>query len=158
MAAPVPTSLVFLSDLDGLPPDSKVRFLAWYVQSAMHHSPPSPSDPFSVLYYDPSSASLFVSHHFPRSSYQTVARINTDHVLESVRLSDLQVGSWINIIGYTSSRTLNPAYSFSVADPVVYSEIGVQATVLWNARELDIQNYERALTARKAAASVTIPP
>jgi hypothetical protein len=31
MAAPVAASLVFLSDLDGLPPNSKVRFLAWYV-------------------------------------------------------------------------------------------------------------------------------
>jgi Telomere capping, CST complex subunit len=83
-----------------------------------------------------------------------VARINTDHVLESVRLADLQVGSWINIIGYTSSRSVNPVYPFSVADPAVSSEIGVQATVLWNARELDIRNYETALAARKTASTI----
>ncbi len=83
-----------------------------------------------------------------------MARVNTDHVLESVRLADLQVGSWINIIGYTSSRSVNPAYPFSVADPAVSYEIGVQATVLWNARELDIQNYETALAARKTASTI----
>jgi hypothetical protein len=82
-----------------------------------------------------------------------VARINTDHVLESVRLTDVQVGSWVNVIGYTSSRSVNPVYPFSIADPAVSSEIGVQATVLWNARELDIRNYEAALASRKTAAS-----
>jgi hypothetical protein len=86
-----------------------------------------------------------------------VARINTDHVLESIRLADLQVGAWINVVGYTTSRSLNPEYQFSIPDPVVSFEIGVQATVLWNARELDIQDYQRALAARKAASSVAVP-
>jgi hypothetical protein len=86
-----------------------------------------------------------------------MARINTDHVLESIHLADLQVGAWINVIGYTTSRSLNPVHQFSIPHPVVSSEIGVQATVLWNARELDIQDYQRALAARKAASSVTVP-
>jgi Telomere capping, CST complex subunit len=115
------------------------------------------SDPFSVCYHEPSSGSLFAAHCFPPSSHQTVARINIDHVLESIRLADLQVGAWINIIGYTTSRSLNPVYQFGIPGPAVSCEISVQATVVWNARELDIQNYEAALAAKKAASRVTVP-
>lgn len=110
-----------------------------------------------MLHHEPSSGELFAHHRYPPSSPHAAARINTDHVLESLRLADLQVGAWINVIGYTSSKSLNPVYPFGPAEPAFSSEIEVQATILWNARELDLQDYERALVARKATYGVVAP-
>lgn len=37
---PVPSKLVFLSDLDSFPTETKVRFLGWYVVLLSFFTPP----------------------------------------------------------------------------------------------------------------------
>lgn len=105
----------------------------------------------SVKHYDSKSGYLYLAHEYPKLQYQSVARVNIDHVLESIRNCDVQIGAWLNVIGYTCGRAMDPLYPFDVGRSRVYSEIGIQAIILWNAESVDVGSYEKALEARKKA-------
>src|ERR1700753_212060 len=105
----------------------------------------------SVRHHDRASGTIYLTHEFPRLSYQIVARVNTDHVLEALDHNDYQVGAWLNVTGYTCGREMNPHHSIDVGATPVYSEITIRAVMIWNAGSLDLGLYERALTVRKAS-------
>lgn len=62
----------------------------------------------------------------------------------------MQAGAWINVVGYITGRKVNPTYTTNVGSTPVYSEVAVQAVMMWSAVELKIEEYETALAARKA--------
>jgi hypothetical protein len=105
----------------------------------------------SVAQYHNESGSLLLTHHYPACSHQITARVNIDLVLESINSSDLQVGSWINVIGYICGRTLDPPRIAGVGETPVYSEVAVRAVMLWSAGDIKLKSYEDLLQERKDA-------
>ncbi|KAK7732163.1 hypothetical protein SLS57_001143 [Botryosphaeria dothidea] len=140
MYGPQPSRLVFLSDLKRMSVGSKARFLG------------------CVDDYDVPTATLTLKHAYPTKS-SVVARVNIDHVLESVKRTDLEVGAWLNVIGYVSAppdsskRTARKGRAHNAAE-IVYA----QAVVLWSAGDIKLDAYEKAVEARKAADAMFSPP
>jgi uncharacterized protein YeaC (DUF1315 family) len=63
--------------------------------------------------------------------------LDIEHVLESAKQRDVDVGTWLNVIGYVQHRKEKGVF--------------VQAVTMWDARNIDLKAYERAVQARKAA-------
>ena len=63
--------------------------------------------------------------------------MNIDHVLRSIKHTELDVGSWINVIGYVE-RTEEQT-------------IAVQAIAVWSAGNVDLDVYQKAIEARNKA-------
>lgn len=104
--------------------------------------------PHSVQHYDSTSGTLLLTHSYPEPpARQVVARVNVDHVLETTRSVELQTGAWINVIGYVSER--DEGAGKSREDGLRAAQVGVQALLLWSAGTLKLDDYEKALLARK---------
>jgi hypothetical protein len=98
-------------------------------------SRPKQADDGSVDYYDTTTGALTTRHEYRSSSH--VAKVNIDHVREGLPSITTAVGSWVNVVGYVQEHTA--------------SETRVQATMLWDAGAVKLEDYERALQARKDA-------
>jgi hypothetical protein len=83
-----------------------------------------------------------------------MARVNVDHVLETTRNVELQTGAWINVIGYVSEREDKGAKRQTVDSTSTFRQVAVQALLLWNAGTLNLDEYEKALLARKECGAV----
>ncbi|KAF2264982.1 hypothetical protein CC78DRAFT_462681 [Lojkania enalia] len=116
-SGPPPSKLVLLADLEHCQPGSKVRFLG------------------CVDEYIVPTATLRVKHNYPLSSPPHVANVNIDHVLESVTRISIDVGSWINIIGYVERQPEKGVF--------------VQAITVWDAGNVDLEAYQKAIEAHK---------
>ncbi|KAF2475364.1 uncharacterized protein BDR25DRAFT_213385 [Lindgomyces ingoldianus] len=119
MSGPLPSRLVLLSELEKCALGEKVRFLG------------------CVDEYVVKSATLCLKHPYPGPSPPKIARVNIDHVLESVKSCEIDVGSWLNVIGYVEARMSHG--------------VGVQAVTVWSAGNVDLDMYQRAVDVRKAA-------
>ncbi|KAF2732867.1 hypothetical protein EJ04DRAFT_513616 [Polyplosphaeria fusca] len=119
MAVSLPSKLVLLSELVNCERGAKVRFLG------------------CVDEYVVRNASLKLKHNYPPSESPKVANVNVEHVLESVQRTELDVGSWVNVIGYVERRK----------DAGIF----VQAIALWDAGNIDLKTYQAAVQARKEA-------
>jgi len=106
---------------------------------------------FSVKHYDAQSNTIYLGHEYPRTSYQIIARVNLDHVLEAMGTEDFHLGAWLNITGYSCGRHLDPQYAVHFGGSKIYSEVSIRAVMVWNAALIDLPLYERALEARKTA-------
>jgi len=83
---------------------------------------------------------------YPPARHQIVAKVNIDHVLETAHSSFLQVGTWINVVGYITKRSPNPVYqSLDFGNTPVYSEVTVQAVVMWPTEALSFEQYEKGM-------------
>jgi hypothetical protein len=91
----------------------------------------------SVDQYIVQAATLRLKHNYPTSSPLVVAKVNVEHVLERVKRHELDVGTWINVIGYVEQRKEKGVF--------------VQAVAVWDAGDVDLEAYERAVEARKQA-------
>jgi hypothetical protein len=63
--------------------------------------------------------------------------VNIDHVLQVIKHTEMEVGAWINVIGYVERRKEKGIF--------------VQAIVVWSAGNVDLDAYEKAAVARKRA-------
>jgi hypothetical protein len=102
-----------------------------------------------VKYHDRKSGALYLAHEYPRLPYQIVARLDLDHVLETLSNVDFEIGVWLNVVGYICGRTVNPQYTIDVGSTPVYSEISIRSVMIWNAASIDLGLYEKTLVARK---------
>ncbi|KAF2704748.1 hypothetical protein K504DRAFT_389425 [Pleomassaria siparia CBS 279.74] len=116
MSGPLPSTLVLLSALPTCTPGQKVRFLG------------------CVEEYDVATATLRLKHDYPSSDAPKIASLNIDHVLQTIKRTELEVGAWINIIGYVERRK----------DKGIF----VQAITVWGAGNVDINAYEKAIDTR----------
>ncbi|CAO2650011.1 Nn.00g013030.m01.CDS01 [Neocucurbitaria sp. VM-36] len=119
MSGPVASNLVLLTDLGECEPGTKARFLG------------------CVEEYIAKTATLRLKHDYPASSPPVIANVDIEHVLEQVKRQELDVGTWINVIGYVERRKENGIY--------------VQAVVVWDAGNVDLSAYEKAVAKRKEA-------
>ncbi len=96
-----------------------------------------------MVSYSSASGILTLQHQHPRDT-GVEALVDVTLILESIKSEHVRVGEWVNIIGYISAIA-HP----SPAKPSnqVRSEVHIQAMLLWSAAALDIQEYERTLSA-----------
>lgn len=57
--------------------------------------------------------------------------MNIEHVLERIKRDEVEVGSWINVMGYVEQRKEKGVF--------------VQAIAVWNAGNVDLDAYEKAV-------------
>ncbi|KAI4625919.1 hypothetical protein J4E80_003053 [Alternaria sp. BMP 0032] len=119
MSGPVASNLVLLSDLPGCAQGTKVRFLG------------------CIDEYVTKTATLRLKHNYPISDPPVIANLDIEHVLERIKELNVDVGTWLNVIGYVERRKEKGVF--------------VQAVTVWNAGNVDLKAYEKAVEARKAA-------
>lgn len=61
-----------------------------------------------------------------------------EHVLESIKHHELEVGTWLNVIGHVDQRKEKGVF--------------VQAVTVWNAGNVDLDAYQKAVDKRKEVA------
>jgi hypothetical protein len=135
MSGPVPSNLVLLSQLGRCVPGTKVRFLGWYCYRCYIFS-------FVLMYasvdqYIVQAAILRLKHNHPTSTPPVVANVSVEHVLERVKRHEMDVGTWINVIGYVEQRKEKGIF--------------VQAVAVWDAGDVDLEAYTRAVEKRQEA-------
>ncbi|KAG8529421.1 uncharacterized protein KY384_006058 [Bacidia gigantensis] len=141
--APPATTLTFLSNLPNLEIGRKIRFIG------------------CVTAYKTESGVLRLQHSYPSSQSRTiVALVDVNLVLENSKREDLEIGSWVNVIGYVEKTTKEKEAAHNTSDERerklnsdpnrnrMIDEISVQAVMLWNAGALKITEYEKALEQR----------
>ena len=143
---PLPTRLVFLSDLPTQAHGNKVRFLG------------------CVTRYTLSTGVLELQHAYrPPPKIPTIALVDVNVVLEGLKREDTQVGAWINVVGYVEEAVregkrgqgqgqekMGPATrnGEKVREGPKVVRVRVQAIMLWNAGGVKIAEYERTLENR----------
>ncbi|KAL1962488.1 hypothetical protein VTN77DRAFT_9609 [Rasamsonia byssochlamydoides] len=145
MNGPPPTKQVFLSELATLPLHSKVRFLG------------------CVSRYDISTGRLILEHKYPTTSKTTTTSTTTVPVdinllLETVKAEDLQVGAWLNVLGYVRENSSKDDDSRN-HDRASNSAIYVEAVMIVPAGPVNVGEYERILRdAQEVDRRVRRPP
>jgi hypothetical protein len=94
------------------------------------------ADHGSVDDYVLPTATLRLKHNYPAAGTAEIANVDLVHVLERIKSHEVDVGSWINVIGYVERRKERGVF--------------VQAIAVWSAGNIDLDAYEKAVEARKA--------
>ena len=113
----------------------------------------------SVLNYEVLTACLHVEHRCLQVSAPSLSTaVEITHVLETVKSTDLHVGSWLNIIGYVrrSLASRNKRKRAQDPAPVLQPQVIVQAILIWNAGAVSISEYERTLSCQQEARKLAI--
>jgi hypothetical protein len=84
------------------------------------------------------TATLRLKHNYPISNALVIANLDIEHVLERIKRRDVEVGTWLNVIGYVERRKERGVF--------------VQAIAVWHAGNIDLAAYEKALEQRKQTA------
>lgn len=119
---PEPSRLVKLEQLPDVATGDKVRFLG------------------CVHVYDAKTARLTLRTHYPATAKRSVAAVvSIDNLLETVKYELLEVGAWLNVIGYI--RPMPGAERSKGLFQVVF----VEATMMWPAGAVKLDRYDVAV-------------
>ncbi|KAF2223924.1 CST complex subunit Ten1 [Elsinoe ampelina] len=124
-----PSQLVFLHELQGLPMRTKVRFLG------------------CIERFEVGSDTALVSYRSTTQQSTVVASVNFVALLGTPSLS-LDVGSWVNIMGYVTDGSVRGSEDSRQVYERVTPVAHVQALMAWDAGDLNLDDYERALRAK----------
>ena len=107
----------------------------------------------SVMSYDVSAGTLTLEHAYPSD---LVARpqvtVDVGLILESLKPHLLQVGSWLNVIGYTRKFGLTRKRKQDDRDDTKpASKVDLQAVLLWSAGSIRLAEYEHVLSGQQEA-------
>lgn len=87
-------------------------------------------------------------HKFPVDGPNVLARVQVDHVRGSMSEEEGRHGAWLNVIGYVQEREgERPLEDGQLV-------VDVQAIMIWSAGAFNVEEYERALTARDQALQI----
>lgn len=83
-----------------------------------------------------------------------MAHVSIDHILESIKSTEMQIGAWLNVIGYVERPPVDrPIRKLSRRQRVSQPKnVHVQAVMLWSAGAVKVDAYERSVELRKLAA------
>jgi hypothetical protein len=102
-----------------------------------------------VLDYEVNKAFLYVEHQHGQDAAQDVSTaIEITQVLSTVKSTDLQAGSWLNVIGYVRRSLPRKSKRKRANDPTLITlpHVIVQAILIWNAGAVKISDYESMLS------------
>ena len=108
----------------------------------------------SVNSYDVSTGILAVKHQLPSSTIQTIADVDVTLVLETIKRENMEVGAWINVMGYVMEEPGQPAHqnpktSSRCSQKMPEKHVLVQAIAVWSAGNIDLEAYEKAVQLRQ---------
>ncbi|PGG97695.1 hypothetical protein GX51_07206 [Blastomyces parvus] len=145
-AGPLPTTRAFLSEIPSLPTGAKIRFLG------------------CVSSYNPSTGHLTLEHNYPIRSRPPSApappsiAVDINLLLESLTATDIQVGAWLNVLGYIRERRPSPPnnqnnYNNNKESPAATAATGavgtrsiyIEAVMVFSADAVQLGEYERVL-------------
>ncbi|EFW20131.1 hypothetical protein D8B26_003423 [Coccidioides posadasii str. Silveira] len=140
---PLPTRLVFLSELPNLPVGSKVRFLGCVSKYTIAKG---------ILTLEHNDSVSSPNRKGPRRAPGARIDVDVNLLLESLSHSDIDIGNWINVIGYV--RPLSPAPSLVLQNEILKSGGGrkkpssvyVEALMIIPAGGIRVGEYERVLS------------
>jgi hypothetical protein len=97
------------------------------------------------------SGHLLLKHNYPLSAPKVTASVDLSHVLENLQGTALQVGVWVNVVGYVMNgeSTTSKATEKRGARDADTGNVRVQAIMIWEAVAINIDEYEKAVQARK---------
>ncbi|KAK2763841.1 hypothetical protein FQN54_009459 [Arachnomyces sp. PD_36] len=127
---PLPAKRAFLHDLHNFPPGSKARFLG------------------CVTNYDVQTGTLTLEHHYPHTTPKPATiPVDITLLLESIKSSDLQVGAWLNVLGYVreKEKDKNNRTTSHRASNASRESIYIEAVMVFPAGSFHIGEYERVL-------------
>lgn len=129
-STPLPTQLILLSSLPTCPSGTKVRFLG------------------CITAYDTLTGALKLQHAYPacpnnptNKACPTTAVVDVNLLLSTLKWRDIQVGGWVNVIGYVQDLGKGKIKGRG-------SAVGVQALMLWSAGAVRLAEYEKAVEMR----------
>ncbi|GAW19840.1 hypothetical protein ANO14919_093310 [Xylariales sp. No.14919] len=122
-AGPLPSDRCLLSALCDKQVGDKVRFLGCVTRYSSH------------------SARLTLKHCHPKNNSDVEALVDVKLILETLKSEQTDVGQWVHVIGYLTF--VNPTPLGNKTAP----RAGVQALLLWVARDLDLGAYEKSMVA-----------
>lgn len=97
----------------------------------------------SVQNYNASTATLELVHSATTPGKNTVVYVDITAVLETVKHTELEVGAWINVVGYlvkVPRKASDSKHSRSVPRHAY-----VQAIMLWSAGSVKLDEYEASV-------------
>jgi hypothetical protein len=100
----------------------------------------------SVENYDIKSGQLLIKHRYPQAKPAITASVDISLVRETLKTSVLQVGAWVNVVGYVMIEKPSPN-PLRVESAIVK----VQAIMLWDTVALNLDEYQSAVQARQNA-------
>lgn len=140
---PLPTRLVFLSDLPTQAHGTKVRFLG------------------CVTRYAVSTGVVELQHAYPPPPHTPIiALVDVNVILESLKREDTQVGAWVNVMGYVEEvlkdgkRAQAQEQGKAAFTKIKGGEgprvvrVRVRAIMLWSAGGVKVGEYEGILEKR----------
>ncbi|KAI1270175.1 CST complex subunit Ten1 [Xylariaceae sp. FL1019] len=105
------------------------------------------SAPLPVEAYSIKSGQLTLRHNCPKENNE-VAKVDVKLLLSTIKAEQTDVGQWIHVIGYITATEPNPKLAAQkVATCETGSAVSIQALLIWTARDLDIEKYERSMLA-----------
>jgi len=95
-----------------------------------------------------------LKHDYPSSSTPVVAEVHLDHVLESITPTTTQIGTWLNVVGFINRDGREDAQAApNKGGRPMLMVVTVDAVLVWDAGNIKLDTYERALEARKSCGS-----
>lgn len=95
---------------------------------------------------------MTLAHYYPKELPKAAEiAVDIQMPLESVEAHEIEVGCWLNVIGYVRQPLRKRKRKQSRPETADSMATTIQAIMLWNAGALDIGNYESALEASRVA-------
>ncbi|KAI1128848.1 CST complex subunit Ten1 [Nemania abortiva] len=141
---PLPSKRCLLSTLCQKQIGSKVRFLG------------------CITGYSTHSAQLTLKHRYPKENGDVEALVDVKLLLETLGSEQTDTGQWVHVIGYLTF--VNPAIPVAAVDSrnpsrgKTATRVGVQALMLWIARDLDLGVYEKSMLADASQNTMSLAP
>ena len=103
--------------------------------------------------YDVSAGNLVLEHAYPSDLVKRPqVTVDVRLIVESLKPHLLQVGSWLNVIGYTRKFELTRKRKGDDRDnPMPASKVHLQAVLLWSAGPIRLAEYEHVLSRQQEA-------
>jgi len=140
-----PSRLVLLNQIHILDLGTKVRFLGW----SGRQIPRTPSPILtngSVHSYDGQSATLVLKDYYPAIAGDAPsAFVNISNVLDSVQYDVLEVGAWLNVMGYIRRNSGLEPQNQRMTSKVYGEGTAVDATMVWSAGAIKLDRYQAAV-------------
>ena len=138
---PPSSILTFLTSLPTHPQGTKVRFLG------------------CVTRYNDRDGILELQHAYPLTAKPVLALVDVNVVLETTARSELEVGAWVNIIGYVANEAVESQGREREKRPgrgtlkerghvEDLMRVPIDATSVWGTGPLRIAEYEQAVEGR----------
>ena len=75
-----------------------------------------------------------------------VAQVDIELLLETLKREDIQIGEWVNVIGYIQQAVEGEGKTAAAGKDS--TQIRIQAIMLWSAGRINLREYEKALAGK----------